>query len=125
MGCVSHKPVVFTTGSQLLLAAKNIRLGHTRNDVVCYLGWRRDEGVYGPVYVPNDDPNGGDLVHPRLAFWRWQVYPVTLYVDFTDDGKVYRVRYHDDRLKPDGPYNMICPNQLLQRPVNAAGELRR
>ena len=113
LGCAapSKGPVSFSNGDQLIEAARKIRIGHTLNDVVFYLGWRKDQGVTGPVRVPNDDPGGGKLLHPRLAFWRWNVYPVTLYVCFTDNGQVYRVRYYDDRKTPDGPYTLAGPNE--------------
>ena len=113
LGCAapSKGPVSFSNGDQLIEAARKIRIGHTRNDVVFYLGWRKDQGVTGPVRVPNDDPGGGKLLHPRLAFWRWEVYPVSLYVYFTDNGQVYRVRYYDDRKKPEGLYTLAGPNE--------------
>jgi hypothetical protein len=102
-------PVQFSTGDELISAARNIQLEHTRNDVVFYLGWREDGGLLEAVYASPDD--GGGLIHPRLAFWHWAVYPVSLYVYFTDDGRVYLVRYYDDRNEPDGPYILTGPNK--------------
>ena len=114
IGCASSRgPVEFSTGDELLAAARNIRVGDTRNDVVFHLGWRKDQGLIDAAYASPDD--GGGLLHPRLAFWRWHVYPVSLYVDFTDDARVYRVRYYDDRKEPDGPHTLVsssAPNSL-------------
>ena len=102
-------PVQFSTGDELVSAAGHIGPEHTRNDVVFYLGWRQDQGVVEAIYASPDD--GGGLIHPRLSFWNWRVYPVSCYVYFTDDGKVYQVRYYDDRKKPDGPYLLVDPNK--------------
>ncbi len=79
---------------------------------MCYLGWRTDEGLVEAAYSSPDD--GGGMLHPRITFWHWRVYPVSLYVDFTDDARVFRIRYYDDREKPDGPKTMIGPNQQVQ-----------
>ena len=108
-GCATRAPVTFRDGDSLLKAAKHIHIGDTRNEVVCYLGWRKDEGLLEAAYSSPDD--GGGLIHPRIAFWHWQVCTVSLTVDFTDDARVYRIRYYDDRVKPDGPHTIIGPNQ--------------
>jgi hypothetical protein len=107
-GCATRGPVVFTNGDDLLKAAGQIRLGDTRNDVVCYLGWRKDHGLLEAHC--KTEKEGGGLGHPRICFWRWGAYPVSLYVGFTDDGQVYRIHYNDGRRKPDGPYMMIGPD---------------
>ena len=106
-GCATRKPVSFTNGNDLLKAASQIQLGDTRNEVVCYLGWRKDHGLLDAHY--NAEKDGGGIMHPRIVFWHWQIYPISLYVDFTDDGRVYRIRYHDDNRTPDGPYMMLVP----------------
>jgi len=111
--CATAKPVRFEDGDDLLRAAQQIRIGDTRNEVVCYLGWRKDQGVADAAYRSPDD--GGGMIHPRIAFWHWDAGPVALYVDFTDDARVYRIRYYDDRKKPDGPYTMIGPSQGSDR----------
>lgn len=107
-GCATRKPVTFSNGNDLLKAAGQIQLGDTRNEVVCHLGWRKDQGLLEARR--NTEKDGGELVHPRIAFWHWRVYPVSLYVGFTDDGQVYRIRYHDDNRTPDGPYTMLGPD---------------
>ncbi|MCF7956690.1 MAG: hypothetical protein K9M75_12880 [Phycisphaerae bacterium] len=107
-GCTTTKPVTFKNGNELLKAAGKIKIGDTRNNVVCHLGWRKDQGLVEESWRSKDD--GGGMIHPRIAFWHWQVYPVSLYVGFTDDGQVYRIRYYDDRKTPDGPYTMIGPD---------------
>ena len=114
IGCASapRDPVEFSTADELLAAARHIRVGDTRNDVVFHLGWRKDQGLIDAAHASPDD--GGGLLHPRLAFWRWHVYPVSLYVDFTDDDRVYRVRYSDDRKEPDGPYILVGPRHRSQ-----------
>lgn len=106
---MTPQPVAFTTGDDLLSAAARVKTGDSRNEVVCYLGWRTDQGLVEAAYFSPDD--GGGMIHPRIAFWHWQVHPVSLYVDFTNDAKVYRIRYYDDRRNPDGPYMMIGPNK--------------
>jgi hypothetical protein len=111
-GCATREPVTFSDGDGLLKAAKHIQIGDTRNEVVSYLGWRTDEGLVEAAYSSPD--YGSGMLHPRIAFWHWQVYPVSLYVDFTDDARVFRIRYYDDREKPDGPHIMIGPNQQVQ-----------
>ena len=112
-GCATRRPVTFTNGNDLLKAASQIQLGDTRNEVVCYLGWRTDQGLLEARR--NTEKDGGNLVHPRIAFWHWRVYPVSLYVGFTDDGQVYRIRYYDDKRKPDGPYTMLGPDYSKHR----------
>lgn len=107
-GCATLGPVTFSNSNDLLKAASQIQLGDTRNEVVCYLGWRKDQGSLEARR--NTEKDGGELVHPHIAFWRWQVYPVSLYVEFTSDGQVYRIHYSDDKRKPDGPYTMLGPD---------------
>ncbi len=117
-GCATRRPVTFADGDDLLKAASHIKIGDTRNEVVCYLGWRTDQGLVEAAYFSPDD--GGGMIHPRIAFWHWQVYPVSLYVAFTDDAQVYRIRYYDDRKKPDGPHMMIGPNNAMHTDQKSA-----
>ncbi len=107
-GCDSQRPVTFANGDDLLKAARQIRIGDRRNDVVCYLGWRKSSGLFEAQCNSKDD--GGGLVHPRISYWCWRVFPVSLYVDFTDDDQVYRIRYSDDRKEPDWPHTMLGPD---------------
>lgn len=109
-GCATRRPVTFADGDDLLKAASHIKIGDTRNEVVCYLGWRTDQGQVGPAYFSPDD--GGGMIFPWLAFWHWRVDTVDLNVDFTDDARVYRIHYNDDR-KTLGRHMMIGPNNAM------------
>jgi hypothetical protein len=106
-GCATRRSVRFPSGDALLEAASHIKIGDSRNEVVYYLGWRREEGQVEAAYFSPDD--GGGLIHPWIAFWNWRVYPVSLEVDFTYDARVYQIKYYDDRKEPDGPYMLIGP----------------
>lgn len=104
-GCSSQKPVTFANGDDLLRAASQIQLGDTRNDVERYLGWRKDREELEVSW--DHEKDSGYFFLPRISFRNWKVYPVSLYVGFTDDAQVNQIRYYDERRRPDGPYLMI------------------
>jgi len=102
-----------------LLSAKiqRISLGDTKTKVIRILGRRTDEGHLDAWLGPPDDPEPerAKLAHPELHFLHWKKSGVSVYVDFTMDDKVYRIRYYDGKLSPnDGPYIRKKHNKSLQ-----------
>ena len=90
-GCQTSRQVSFRDGEGygLLLAARHVHVGDSRQQVMRCLGWRSDEAFVEAAYSSADDGEG--MIHPRLNIWHWQSYPISLEVGFGDNGQVCRV----------------------------------
>jgi len=93
---------------RLLAAISEFKIGDARDTVTHRLGKPTDYGHLNPTYVPPDEPGGGSLLHPELSFSHWHWGRVSSYLDFRLDGRLYRIRYYDDRRSRDGPYVLLC-----------------
>ena len=105
------------TGRLLAAKAQQISIGDTKEEVIRILGRRTDEGHLDAWEGPPDDPPAlrAEVAHPELHFLHWARSGVSVYVDFTMDGRVFSIRYYDGRLSPkDGPYRRKKHNPVLK-----------
>lgn len=109
------------TGRLLAAKAQQIAIGDTKEEVIRILGKRTDEGHLDAWDGPQDDSpvQRAAVAHPELHFLHWARSCVSVYADFTKDGRVFGIRYYDDRLSPkDGPYRRKQHNNGIQRTAN-------
>ena len=110
-GCASRAPSSTSKvddSDALLTALSELKVGDSRDAVTHGLGKPTDYGHLNPVYVPPDEPGGGSLQHPERHFSHWKRGPVSAYLEFRLDRRLYRIRYYDARRSHDGPYEMVC-----------------
>ena len=117
-GCQTPRDVTFgdREGYKLLGAARQIHVGDTRQQVMHYLGWRRDQSFVEAAHHSAD--NDGGLMHPQLNIWHWQAYPIDLsvgFLGFSDEGRVWAVWYYDDSIKPSNRIMLTGPNLAVER----------
>jgi hypothetical protein len=114
-GCQTRRAVTFTDGQgyDLLKAARHVHVGDTRQQVMRHLGWRRDQAFVEAGFYSAED--GGGMIHPQLNIWHWNAYPIDIevgFLGFRDDGRVWRVWYEDDTIKPNRLIILTGPKTL-------------